>query len=81
MATTSLEDILATREKTRFRHRVNFASVLPENYDLMEEWCRENCHDSWRSNYMFAIYFQFENEKDATMFMLRWSNAYGNRLQ
>ncbi len=81
MATTSLEDILATREKTRFRHRINFVNILPENQLLMEEWCRTNCHDTWRSHNNYAIYFQFENEKDATMFMLRWGNAYGNQLQ
>jgi len=81
MATTSLEDILATRVKTQFRYRVNFVSILPENQELMKEWCRENCHDLWHSHNNYAIYFQFENEKDATMFMLRWGNAYGNRLQ
>lgn len=47
----------------------------------MEDWCGENCKGLWRSHSTYAIYWQFEEEKDAIMFMLRWGGASGNELK
>ncbi len=49
--------------------------------DLMREWCNNNCTGLWRLEHVHALYFQFEEERDATMFMLRWGTAEGNQLR
>jgi len=49
--------------------------------DLMRQWCTENCQGLWRLQHVHALYFQFEEERDAVMFMLRWGTAEGNRLK
>lgn len=80
MATSSLEDILATRVRRDFLYRVNFKKVLQDNIPLMEEWCQENCRDKWRKSINFVCYWQFESEIDATMFTLRWGSYDGNHV-
>ena len=47
----------------------------------MEDWCRENCSGIWRNHTIHALYWQFEQERDAMMFMLRWGSAEGNKLK
>jgi hypothetical protein len=47
----------------------------------MKEWCEEKCEGLWRCESFHALYFQFEQERDATMFMLRWGSAEGNKLK
>jgi hypothetical protein len=47
----------------------------------MNRWCEEMCHGAWHSETTFAIYWQFELEQDATMFMLKWGSASGNKLK
>jgi hypothetical protein len=81
MATTSLNSILATRARASFPYRINFNTILYGNISIMEDWCREHCQGLWRNHNVHALYFQFEDEKDATMFMLRWGSAEGNRLK
>jgi hypothetical protein len=34
------------------------------------DWCRENCVGSWQ--YQTEGVFDFELDKDATMFLLKW---------
>lgn len=41
MATSSLEDILATRVRRDFLYRVNFKKILENNIPLMEDWCEK----------------------------------------
>lgn len=77
----TLGELLATRARAVFPYRVNFQSVLLGSIEKMEEWCNQNCKGLWRCHHTHAIYFQFEDEKDATMFMLRWSTAEGNVLK
>ena len=79
--TISLKQILATRARAVFPYRINFDKILYGNVSLMEDWCRENCAGLWRNHTIHALYWQFADERDATMFMLRWGSAEGNRLK
>jgi len=81
LRTASLQEILATRARSTFAYRINFDSVSTFNIPLMKTWCDQHCCDIWRSETFLALYFQFANEKDATMFMLRWGTADGNKLK
>ncbi len=76
-----LARILATRVRAEYSYRINFETVGYNNLPKMEEWCGEKCTGLWRSQHEHALYFQFELEKDATMFMLRWATADGNKLR
>jgi hypothetical protein len=81
MKIANLQHILATRSRATFSHRINFETVGYENIDKMREWCDNNCNDLWRCESVHALYFQFADERDATMFMLRWGGANGNTLK
>jgi hypothetical protein len=81
MKTATLNNILATRARATFSHRINFQEVEYLTLPKMKEWCEENCTGLWRNEQVHAIYFQFENDHDATMFMLRWGGAEGNKLK
>ena len=78
MAITLIEQIMATRARASFPYRINFNTILYGNISFMEDWCREHCRGLWRNHTFHARYFQFEDEKDATMFMLRWGSVEGN---
>jgi hypothetical protein len=80
MKIASINDILATRSRAVFSHRINFSRITYDNLNLMREWCHDNCQGIWRCESNHAIYFQFELDTDATMFMLRWGGAKGNEL-
>jgi hypothetical protein len=77
----SVNEILATRSRATFSHRINFDTIGYKSLDLMREWCPDNCTGLWRLEHVHALYFQFENDRDATMFMLRWGGAEGNKLK
>ena len=77
----SLEEVLATRARATFPYRINFNRAGYENLPLMKSWCEDNCKSIWRSESVHALYFQFEDDYDAPMFMLRWGGAEGNRLK
>jgi len=77
----SVNEILATRARATFSHRVNFETVGYETVELMKSWCEENCNGLWRQETYHALYWQFEDDYDATMFMLRWATAEGNKLK
>ena len=81
MELASLREILATRARMVFSHRINFDEVSKENLEKMKEWCEANCQGLWDCHTQYAVYFRFEEERDATMFMLRWGSAEGNRLR
>jgi len=67
----SVNEILATRARASFSHRINFETIGYLNVDEMKWWCEEKCEGLWRSETYHALYFQFELERDAMMFMLR----------
>jgi hypothetical protein len=77
----TLGELLATRARAVFPYRINFQSLGYNNIDQMKEWCETNCNGLWRTETFHAIYWQFENDYDATMFMLRWGSAEGNKLK
>ncbi len=77
----SINEIVATRARATFSHRINFDKVGYETLPKMKTWCDENCQGLWRNEQVHALYFQFENDRDATMFMLRWGTAEGNKLK
>lgn len=77
----SLSQVLATRARASFSYRINFQNIGYSNVDKMRTWCEEKCQGLWRSETYHALYFQFELERDATMFMLRWGTAEGNELK
>jgi hypothetical protein len=81
MKIASINDIMATRARATFSHRINFQTVGYETLPKMKEWCEANCTGLWRNEQVHAIYFQFENDRDATMFMLKWGGAEGNTLK
>jgi hypothetical protein len=70
--TATLNDILATRSKMVWAHRINFDSLGLGDIDEMKSWCEKNCKDVWRCEQYYALYFQFSDDKDATMFMLKF---------
>jgi hypothetical protein len=77
----SLNEILATRSRAIFPHRVNFEQVGYETLKSMISWCEKSCKGIWRCEKVHAIYFQFSDDYDATMFMLKWGGAKGNILK
>lgn len=81
MKIASIQEVLSTRARATFSYRINFDSIGYQNVPLMKEWCETNCEDLWRSETYHALYFQFANDRDATMFMLRWGQAEGNKLK
>jgi hypothetical protein len=76
----TLNDLLATRARARFPYRINFSSARLDNIEEMKEWCQLNCRDIWRCESYFAIYFQFGDDYDATMFALKWAGN-GNTIK
>jgi hypothetical protein len=78
---TTLNEILATRARAIFPHRVNFHTIGYKSLDDMRAWCENNCKGIWRLEHVHALYFQFSDDHDATMFMLRWGGAEGNKLK
>ncbi len=77
----TLGELLATRARAMFPYRINFEQVGYETLPLMKAWCESNCKGIWRNEQVHAIYFQFSDDYDATMFMLRWGGAEGNKLR
>jgi len=81
LKTATLDEVMLTRAREIWSHRVNFDSVSIENKHLMNSWCEKNCRGIWRAETYFALYWQFTDEQDATMFTLRWGSAQGNKLK
>jgi hypothetical protein len=77
----SIVEVLATRSRATFSHRINFDQLALANLKIMKAWCHEKCTGLWRCESTHALYFQFEESQDATMFMLRWGSAEGNKLK
>lgn len=77
----SLGEVLATRAKASFSHRINFQTVAHSNIEPMKYWCRDNCQGLWRCETYHALYWQFELDRDAMIFMLRWGTDEGNKIK
>ena len=77
----TLNEILATRARMMFPYRVNFEKIGYDTLPQMTAWCESNCKGIWRNEQTHALYFQFAEDYDATMFMLKWGSAKGNKLK
>jgi hypothetical protein len=77
----TLGELLATRARAVFPYRINFNKVGYGNIESMKQWCEDNCKSLWRCESYHALYFQFEDDYDATMFMLKWATALGNEIK
>jgi hypothetical protein len=78
---TTLNEILATRARAIFPYRINFDQISYTLLPEMRAWCENSCKGIWRCESTHALYFQFSDDYDATMFMLRWGGAKGNVLK
>jgi hypothetical protein len=77
----TLGELLATRARATFPYRINFDKINYTTLPLMKQWCEDNCKSLWHCESYHALYFQFEDDYDATMFMLKWSGAEGNEIK
>ena len=68
----SLNELLATRSRAVFPYRVNFNNITRNQIEEMATWCINNCKELWREEHYHALYFQFADERDAMMFMLKF---------
>jgi hypothetical protein len=68
----TLGELLATRARATFPYRVNFNNITHTQIEEMAVWCINNCKDLWREEHYHALYFQFADDRDATMFMLKF---------
>ena len=69
---STLSELLATRARAVFPYRVNFNNITRNQIEEMASWCINNCQGLWREEHYHALYFQFENDYDAMMFMLKF---------
>ena len=81
MKIATVQEVLATRARAVFPYRINFDKINYTTLPLMKQWCEDNCKSLWRCESYHALYFQFEDDYDATMFMLKWSGAEGNEIR
>lgn len=77
----NMNEILATRSRSVFKYRINFLTIGYDKRHVMNRWCEENCEGLWHSETYYSLYWQFELEQDAMMFMLRWATDEGNKLK
>ena len=78
--TADLDHILITRVRATFRHRVDFERIDPRKIDEIKRWCETNCRDIWRFSHSHRAsggYFQFDNDQDVMMFVLKWGSQGG----
>lgn len=78
---TDIREIISSRARNIYAYRINFQEVGYEALPKMQSWCESNCTGLWDSHSRYALYFRFAEERDATMFMLRWGTAEGNKLK
>jgi len=77
----SLREILATRVRTVYPYRVNFDNITRNQIEEMATWCINNCKDLWREEHYHALYFQFTDDYDAMMFMLKFGGQFRGPFQ
>lgn len=69
----SMNEILGTRVKIKYPHRVDFNTGLTNGkIDDIKKWCDDNCKGIWNLHTAWACYIQFTDERDALLFALRW---------
>ena len=68
----TIDEVLSTRVRAVFPYRVNFDQINVAQIEEMAVWCINNCRALWREEHYHALYFQFEDDYDAMMFMLKF---------
>ena len=68
----TIDQVLSTRARAVFPYRVNFNQITHAQIEEMAVWCINNCKELWREEHYHALYFQFTDERDAMMFMLKF---------
>jgi hypothetical protein len=68
----TLGELLATRARATYPYRVNFNNITRNQIEEMSVWCIDNCKGIWREEHYHALYFQFADDQDAMMFMLKF---------
>ena len=68
----TINEVLSTRARAVFPYRVNFDQIQLSQITEMADWCTNNCKELWREEHYYALYFQFTDERDAMMFMLKF---------
>ena len=68
----TINKVLSTRARAVFPYRVNFNQITVTQVEEMAVWCINNCRGLWREEHYHALYFQFEDDYDAMMFMLKF---------
>ena len=68
----TINEVLRTRARAVFPYRVNFNQITVAQVEEMAVWCINNCKELWREEHYHALYFQFTDERDAMMFMLKF---------
>jgi hypothetical protein len=68
----TIDQVLSTRVRAVFPYRVNFDQITHAQVEEMAVWCINNCRGLWREEHYHALYFQFEDDYDAMMFMLKF---------
>ena len=68
----TINEVLSTRARAVFPYRVNFDQIQLSQITEMADWCINNCKELWREEHYHALYFQFTDERDAVMFMLKF---------
>ena len=74
----TLEQLLATRAKVTWPFRINFNMPTRAEVHKMYAWCETNAVGKWNASTEFADYFQFQDERDAVMFMLKFGGTRGS---
>ena len=68
----TINEVLSTRARAVFPYRVNFDQIQLSQITEMADWFTNNCKELWREEHYHALYFQFTDERDAVMFMLKF---------
>ena len=63
-----------TRVKQHWMYRVDI-NASREERNKMIAWCNSNVKGAWRNSEVFVDYFQFEEDADAMMFMLKFGGS------
>lgn len=86
MAITYKSPFMDSSTKVPILHKVYYGETSADlpftmHYPIHDpaviKWCEENCRAAWYSSpgYVKQCFIEFEDDEDAVMFALRWSNG------
>lgn len=68
----SLEQLMRTRVRSFYEHRIDVGRRTNEELDEMVTWCRVSLQGEWNYSAIYGTYFFFMESKEASLFALRW---------